>query len=117
MGCQFFILSLTIYLSEKFPSSLGARYLRFLKVNSSPEVFNKYCGNPWSALKTLIKNPDFIKVAAKNGGGKFLAGTGAAVVAEHTIHNAKLGQIFEYEIDKYINNGYHSSFYWAFNSR
>jgi hypothetical protein len=41
-----------------------------------------------------IKNPEFIKVAARNGVGEAIAGTGIALVTEHTFHKAKLGQLY-----------------------
>lgn len=104
----FYIIS-TLYIAEKFPDSFGSRYLSFLKHHSSTEVFEKYCGNPWGALKAAIKNPEFIKVAAQNGVGKAITGTGAAIVTEHTFHKAKVGQIYEYKMDQYMNGGKHSS--------
>lgn len=99
----------TLYVAEKFPNSFGSKYLNFLKCHSSTEAFEKYCGNPWSALKAAIKNPEFIKVAAQNGAGKAIAGTGVALATEHTFHKAKIGQMYEYKMDQYINGGKHSS--------
>jgi len=99
----------TLYIAEKFPNSFGSKYLNFLKRHSSTEAFEKYCGNPWSALKAAIKNPEFIKVAVQNGVGKAIVGTGAALATEHTFHKAKIGQIYEYKIDQYMNDGTHSS--------
>jgi hypothetical protein len=99
----------TIYVAEKFPDSFGSKYLNFLKRHSSPEAFKRYCGNPWQAIKTAIKNPEFLKVIFQNGAGKAIAGTGTVVVAEHTLHKAKVGQIYEYQMDKYMNGGKHSS--------
>ena len=104
-----FYILFTLYISEKFPDSFGSKYLSFLKRNSSTEVFEKYCGNPWGALKAAIKNPEFIKVAAKNGIGKAIVGTGAVLVTEHTLHKAKIGQVYEYKLDQYLNSGKHSS--------
>ncbi len=104
----FYIIS-TLYIAEKFPDSFGSRYLSFLKHYSSTEVFEKYCGNLWGALKAAIKNPEFIKVAAQNGVGKAITGTGAALVTEHIFHKAKVGQIYEYKTDQYMNDGKHSS--------
>jgi hypothetical protein len=103
-----YILS-TLYIAEKFPNSFGSWYLNFLKRHSSIEAFDKYCGNPWGALKVAIKNPEFIKVAVQNGAGKAIVGTGAALATEHTMHKAKVGQIYEYQMDKFINKGQHSS--------
>lgn len=103
-----YILS-TLYIAEKFPNSYGSWYLNFLKRHSSIEAFDKYCGNPWGALKVAIKNPDFIKVAVQNGAGKAIVGTGAVLATEHTMHKAKIGQIYEYQMDKFINKGQHSS--------
>jgi hypothetical protein len=103
-----YILS-TLYIAEKFPNSFGSKYLSFLKRHSSTEAFEKYCGNPWGALKAAIKNPEFIKVAVKNGAGKAITGTGVALATEHTFHKAKIGQIFEYKMDQHINGGKHSS--------
>jgi hypothetical protein len=103
-----YILS-TLYLAEKFPNSFGSKYLNFLKRHSSTEAFEKYCGNPWGALKAAIKNPEFIKVAAQNGVGKLITGTGVALATEHTFHKAKVGQIYEYKMDQYMNGGKHSS--------
>lgn len=102
-----YILS-TLYIAEKFPNSFGAKYLSFLKRHSSTEAFEKYCGNSWGALKAAIKNPEFIKVAAQNGAGKAITGTGVALATEHTFHKAKIGQIYEYKMDQYINDGKHS---------
>ena len=99
----------TLYIAEKFPNSFGSWYLSFLKRHSSTEAFDKYCGNPWGALKAAIKNPEFIKIAAKNGAGKAIVGTGAALVTEHTLHKGKVGQLYEYQMDKYMNDGQHSS--------
>jgi len=99
----------TLYIAEKFPDSFGSKYLSFLKCHSSPEAFNKYCGNPWGALKAAIKNPEFVKVIAKNGIGKAVVGTGVAIATEHTFHKAKIGQIYEYKVDQYMNDGQHSS--------
>jgi hypothetical protein len=104
----FYIIS-TLYIAEKFPDSFGSWYLSFLKRHSSTEVFKKYCGNPWAALKVAIKNPEFIKVAVENGVGKAAAGAGAAIVTEHTLHKAKVGQIYEYKMDQFMNGGKHSS--------
>lgn len=104
----FYIIS-TLYIAEKFPDSFGSRYLSFLKRHSSTKMFEKYCGNPWGALKTAIKNPEFIKVAAQNGVGKAITGTGVALVTEHAFHKAKVGQIYEYRTDEYMNGGKHSS--------
>jgi hypothetical protein len=98
-----------LYLAEKFPDSFGRRYLNFLKRHSSTEAFENYCGNSWGALKAAIKNPEFIKVLAKNGAGKAIAGTGIAIATEHTLHSAKVGQIYEYKVDQLINGGKHSS--------
>ena len=99
----------TLYLAEKLPNSFGSKYLSFLKRHSSTEAFEKYCGNPWSALKAAIKNPEFIKVAAQNGGVKAVTTTGIALATEHTLHKMKPGQIYEYTMDEYINDGKHSS--------
>ena len=104
----FYIIS-TLYIAEKFPDSFGSRYLSFLKHHSSPEAFEKYCGNPWGTLKAFIQHPEFIKVAAKNGVGKALTGTGAVLLTEHTFHKAKVGQIYDYKMDQYMNGGKHSS--------
>lgn len=62
-----------IYLSEKFPKSVGAWYLEFLKRHSSQEAFVQYCGNLFGALKAVVSHPDFLKVVAKNGAGKWLS--------------------------------------------
>ena len=97
------------YIAEKFPDSVGSRYLSFLKHNSSTEVFAKYFGNPWGVLKVAITNPEFIDVAAQNGVGKAITGTEAALVIEHTYHKAKVGQIYKYKRDHYMNGGKHSS--------
>uniref|UniRef100_UPI003001D417 hypothetical protein n=1 Tax=Cocconeiopsis kantsiensis TaxID=3082010 RepID=UPI003001D417 len=104
----FYVLSM-LYIAQIFPDSFGSKYLNFLKRHSSVEAFEKYCGNPWGVLKAAINNPEFIKVAAKNGAGKLVTCTGAAVVSEHVFHKAKLGQIYEYKMDQYMNNGLHSS--------
>jgi ABC-type uncharacterized transport system ATPase component len=88
---------------------LGSLYLNFLKRHSSIEAFDKCFGNPWEALKAAIKNPEFIKVVAQNGAGKAIVGTGATLATEHTIHKAKVGQIYEYQMDKFINKSQHSS--------
>jgi hypothetical protein len=53
-------------------------------------------GNPWKALKAAIKNPEFIKVAVKHGAGKLITGTGVALASEHTLHKAKVGQLYEW---------------------
>ena len=103
-----YILS-TLYLAEKFPNSFGSKYLSFLKHYSSAEAFEKYCGNSWGALKAAIKNSEFIKIATQNGAGKAITGTGVALATEHTLHKAKIGQIYEYKIDQYMNSGKHSS--------
>jgi ribosomal protein L16 len=99
-----YILS-TFYLAEKFPNSFGSWYVNFLKRNSSTENFNKYCGNPFSALKAAIKHPEIVKVIFKNGGSKAVAGVGAIAVFEHTMHKAKVGQIWEYQMEKHLNGG------------
>jgi hypothetical protein len=99
----------TVYLAETFPNSFGARYIAFLKRHSSIEIFNKYCGNPWSALKTAIQNPEFIKIAAKNGVGKGIKATGLGLAGEHLIHKSKVGQVYEYQVEKSLNNGKHPS--------
>jgi hypothetical protein len=104
-----FYIIFTLYLAEKFPDSFGSRYLNLLKRHSSTEAFERYCGNSWGALKTAIKNPEFISVVAKNGAGKAITGTGVALGAEHVIHKAKIGQIVEFKADEYINGGQHSS--------
>jgi len=61
------------------------------------------------ALKAAIKNPEFIKVAAQHGIGKAITGTGVALATEHTFHKAKVGQLYEYKMDQYMNGGKHSS--------
>lgn len=94
-----FYIILTIYLSEKFPNSFGAYYIKFLERNSSPDVFKKYCGNPFGTLKSMIQNPEFVKIIAKNGASKVIAATGLGLATEHTIHKAKIGQIYEYKLD------------------
>ena len=53
---------LTFYIVEKFPNEVGPKYFDFLKRHSSPGVFEEYCGNSWSALKTAIKDLKSIKV-------------------------------------------------------
>jgi hypothetical protein len=108
-GLSISYILLTVYISDKFPDSFGSRYLSFLKRYSSPEAFKKYCGNPFSALKAAIKNPEFIKVVVKNGGSKIIVGAGVGLAAEHTAHKLKLGQIYEYQADKFLNNDKHSS--------
>ena len=100
---------LTVCLAETFPNSFGRVYLSFLKRHSSPEVFNKFCGNTYEALKLAIKNPKFLKAIAQNGGGKLVVATGMGLVGEHTAHKLKLGQIYEYQVDKFMNGGQHSS--------
>lgn len=65
--------------------------------------------NSWGAIKTAIKHHDFINVIAKNGAAKFIAGTAVVITAEHSLHKAKIGQLYEYETDKYMNGGDHSS--------
>jgi hypothetical protein len=99
----------TIYLVEKFPDSFGSWYLSFLKCHSSTEAFEKYCGNPLGTIKAAIKNPEFFKIAFKNGVGKAVVGTGCALVAEHILHKAKIGQIYEYKVDEFLNGGKHST--------
>jgi len=100
---------LTLYIAEKFPNTFGSWYLSFLKRHSSTEAFDKYCGNPWGALKAAIKNPEFINVATKNGVGKAIVGAGAALVTGHAIHTAKVDQIYEYQMEKYMNSDQHPS--------
>nr|WPV72387.1 NADH dehydrogenase subunit 11a [Navicula sp.] len=108
-GLSILYILLTLYLSQKFSDSFGSWYLNFLKSHSSTEAFNKYCGNPCSALKVAVKNPEFVKTIFKNGGGKVVAGTGVALVTEHTMHQLKFGQIYDYKMDQYMNGGKHSS--------
>lgn len=105
-----FYIIFTLYIAEKFPDSFGSRYLSFLKRNSSTEAFEKYCGNSWGALKAAIKHPEFIKVVAKNGVGKAIVCTGAALVVEHILHEAQIGQIYKYKVDQYLNEGKHKPF-------
>jgi len=100
---------ITLYFADKYPDTFGTRYMNFLKRNSSTEAFEKYYGNSMSLLKAAIKNPEFIKVAVQNGIGKAVVGTGGALVTEHTLHKAKVGQLYEYQMDKYMNDGKHSS--------
>jgi cytochrome c oxidase subunit 1 len=102
-------ISVTLTLSEKFPNSFGAMYLSFLKRNSSVDVFERYCGNPWGSLKGLLNHPDFIKAVNNTLIEKVLPTVGYGLAVEHTLHNMKVGQIYEYHVDKYINNGVHSS--------
>lgn len=97
-----FIITI-FYLSEKYPNTIGAYYISFLKKHSSQEVFNKYCGNPLEIIKaslgfmkTGIQNPEIVKTVSKNGAGKLISGSVAALGVEHTIHKIKLGQIYEY---------------------
>ena len=99
----------TLYIAEKFPNSFGFKYLSFLKHHSSTEAFEKYCDNSWGALKAAIKNPKFIEVAVQNGANKAITSTGVALATERIFHKAKVGQIYEYKMDQYINGGKHSS--------
>ena len=103
-----FIL-LNLFLSEKLPNSYGKWYLKFLKTHSSKDVFDKYCGNPFGAIGKAIGNPEWLKVACQNGFGKAVTGTGLALGAEHTLHHARIDQVYKYQTDKYINGGTHSS--------
>ena len=102
-----YILS-TLYIAEKFPNSFGSKYLTFLKRHSSTEAFEKYSGNPWGALKAAIKSPKFIKIAVQNRAGKVISSTEVTFATGHTYHNAKIGQIYEYKMDQYVNDGKHS---------
>lgn len=90
----------TIFLTEKFPNSFGTRYINFLRDHSSSKAFNMYCGNPLIALKGALPEPEFLKIIFKNGAG---------LAVEHTLHKVKIGQIYEYKLDSYLNNGKHSS--------
>jgi hypothetical protein len=99
----------TIFLTEKFPNSFGTRYINFLRDHSSSKAFNMYCGNPLIALKGALPEPEFLKIIFKNGAGKAIVGTGAGLAVEHTLHKVKIGQIYEYKLDSYLNNGKHSS--------
>ena len=98
----------TLYIAEKFSDSFGSKYLSFLKRHSSTKVFEKYCGNPWKAIKTTVKNFEFIKVAVRNKAGKAITGAGVAFVFEHTFHKAKVCQLYEYKMDQYMNGNKHS---------
>lgn len=93
----------TLFLSQKFPDTFGNAYLQFLKRHSSAEGFNNFCGSPWKVLKTAVKHPEWIKVLAKNGASKVISCTGIAIVAEHTRHKAKIGQLYEYTAEKVLN--------------
>ena len=98
----------TIYLIEKFPTLFGSWYLNFFKRNSSTKSFEKYCDNFLGVIKAAIKNPEFFKIASKNSVDKTLVAAVVGLATEHTLHKAKVGQIYEYEMDKFINKGKHS---------
>lgn len=103
-----FILTM-IYLSEKYPNKIGLYYISFLKKHSNQEIFNKYCGNFWSVLKKKIKHPKFFKKAATNGIKKVIVCASIVLFTEHLINKAKFGQLYEYYIEKILNNGVHPS--------
>jgi hypothetical protein len=104
-----FILS-TLHLADMFPDSFGSKYLSFLKRHSSTEAFEKYCGNPWGALKATMKDPErFLSIATKYGLHKVIVSTGLIIAGEHSLHQSKVGQIYEYKMDEYLNGGKHSS--------
>ena len=100
---------LNIYLSEKFPNAFGKRYVSFLKKHSSKEAFDMYYGNPGSVIKTFLANPEWLKIAFKNGASKGIGITATAFVVEHSFHHAKIGQLYEYHTEKFLNNGLHST--------
>ena len=50
-----------------------------------------------------------MKIIFKNGAAKGIAATGVGLATEHTLHKAKIGQIYEYKVDQAMNNGKHSS--------
>ena len=85
-------------------------YLNFLKRNSSSEIFENYMGNTGAIKSAIVAGrPEYLKILFKNGAMKIVAAGGVALVAEHAIHKAKVGQIYEYKVDQIMNDGKHSS--------
>ena len=104
-----YVLTMLYLAAKVYPKTFGIRYLNFLKRHSSIDAFEKYCGNSWSALKAAINHPDFINVAVKNGIGKGIYVTGGALTTEHVLHKSKIGQVYQYQTEKYLNGGTHPS--------
>ena len=50
-----------------------------------------------------------MNVVAKNGVGKAVTAAGLALATEYTFYKAKIGQVYEYKMDQYLNGGKHSS--------
>ena len=101
-------MSLCVY----FPDTIGKKYTGFLKKHSTETTFLKYCGNPGgSIIKALgLAGKNEIAQALVKNGGKKIIYVGAGVLgAQHGIHKSKIGQLYEYKVEKELNNGIHPS--------
>lgn len=54
-----------VILTKKFPKTFKVFYLNCLKCNSSKKISGNLYVNSLSALKTIIKNPVFLKLLRK----------------------------------------------------
>jgi hypothetical protein len=95
--------TVTVTLGKLFPKYIGIPLTSFYRDNSSPDIFKKYCGNPFSSIAGAAA-----KVAG-SGAGRVVIAAGGAVAAQDMLHKSGVGQYPKWKFEEYVNNGKHPS--------
>lgn len=102
-----FYIGISVWLAKSFPDSFGKWYWSFLRQNSSPGVFDKYCGNPGGNLEGFASG---VRAFVKAGGLKLIKGTVFGFGTEHFLSTmVPVHQPFIYEAETFKNGGVHPS--------
>jgi Cytochrome C and Quinol oxidase polypeptide I len=95
--------TVTVALGKLFPKYIGVPLTNFYRKNSSPDIFKKYCGNPFSAMTASAA-----KVAGSGAGRAAVAAAGA-VIGQDALHKAGISQYPKYRLEQWANGGVHPS--------
>jgi heme/copper-type cytochrome/quinol oxidase subunit 2 len=101
--CMMVFAVITVALGKLFPEAIGIPLTSFYKKHASTDIFEKYCGNPFSSIAG-----SFGKIVS-SGGGRIAAATGMAILGQDALHKAGVGQYPKYQLEKWLNGGIHPS--------
>ena len=101
--CLMVFTIMSVALGKLFPKVIGVPLTSFYKKHASPNIFKKYCGNPFSAIAGSAGK------ILTTGGGRIAVAMGVTVLGQDAVHKAGIGQYPKYQFEKWANGGVHPS--------
>jgi hypothetical protein len=94
---------ISVILGKLFPNSIGIPLTGFYKRYSTPEIFEKYCGNLFSAVAGGLAE------IAQTSGGKVAVAIGGVLIAQDAFCKSGATQVAQYKMEQVMNGGTHPS--------